>query len=175
MEMSQATIKALLDAFDQSDWVEMTVTVGNDRLHVSRRGGADLNGPAVTAPSTHVGSDGARSPAAGGSRPSPPGNDQRTRQEIAEPTPSRLGELPPGAVIESPSVGLFWRAPSPGAPPFIETGQAVSEGDTLAIVEVMKLMNHVVAPVGGVVAAILPENGEHVEHRQPLVVIDPEG
>jgi acetyl-CoA carboxylase biotin carboxyl carrier protein len=87
----------------------------------------------------------------------------------------QLDGLPRGAVIESPSVGLFWRAPSPGAPPFIETGQAVSEGDTLAIVEVMKLMNHLVAPVDGIVAAILPKDGESVEHGQPLVVIDPGG
>jgi acetyl-CoA carboxylase biotin carboxyl carrier protein len=74
-------------------------------------------------------------------------------------------------VVESPSVGLFWRAPSPGAPPFVEVGAAVAEGDTLAIVEVMKLMNHVVAPVAGVVKAIAPENGEAVEYGQPLVVI----
>ena len=78
-------------------------------------------------------------------------------------------------MIESPSVGLFWRAPSPGAPPFVEVDARVAEGDTLAIVEVMKLMNHVVAPVDGVVRAIVPENGESVEYGQPLVVIDPEG
>jgi acetyl-CoA carboxylase biotin carboxyl carrier protein len=78
-------------------------------------------------------------------------------------------------VIESPSVGLFWRAPSPGAPPFVEVGSAVTEGDTLAIVEVMKLMNHVTAPAAGVVKAILPANGESVVLGQPLVVIDAEG
>jgi acetyl-CoA carboxylase biotin carboxyl carrier protein len=74
-------------------------------------------------------------------------------------------------VVESPSVGLFWRAPSPGAPPFVEVGATVNEGDTLAIVEVMKLMNHVVAPAAGEVKAIVPENGEAVEYGQPLVVI----
>jgi acetyl-CoA carboxylase biotin carboxyl carrier protein len=79
------------------------------------------------------------------------------------------------AAIESPSVGLFWRSPSPGAPPFVEVGQTVSAGDTVAIVEVMKLMNHVAAPVDGVVSAILVENGGPVEFGQPIVTIDPQG
>jgi acetyl-CoA carboxylase biotin carboxyl carrier protein len=72
-------------------------------------------------------------------------------------------------------VGLFWRAPSPGAPPFVEVGGRVSAGDTVAIVEVMKLMNHVASPVDGVVTAILVENGDSVEFGQPIVVVDPEG
>jgi acetyl-CoA carboxylase biotin carboxyl carrier protein len=72
-------------------------------------------------------------------------------------------------------VGLFWRAPSPGAPPFVEVGARVATGDTVAIVEVMKLMNHVASPVDGVVTAILVENGDSVEFGQPIVVVDPEG
>lgn len=80
-----------------------------------------------------------------------------------------------GTRVESPSVGLFWRAPSPGAPPFVELGARVAAGDTVAIVEVMKLMNHVASPVDGVVTAILVENGEAVEFGQPIVVVDPEG
>ena len=80
-----------------------------------------------------------------------------------------------GTRIESPSVGLFWCAPSPGAPPFVEVGGRVSAGDTVAIVEVMKLMNHVASPVDGVVTGILVENGDSVEFGQPIVVVDPEG
>jgi acetyl-CoA carboxylase biotin carboxyl carrier protein len=175
MEMSQEVMKALLDAFDRSDWQEMTVTVGSDRLHVSRRPGGDASAPAITPASVFAGVDGAGSEAAGPSAQAPSKAEGPADRDIDDTTPGRSDELPRGVVIESPSVGLFWRAPSPGAPPFIEAGQAVSDGETLAIVEVMKLMNHVVAPVGGVVAAILPENGEHVEHGQPLVVIDPEG
>jgi acetyl-CoA carboxylase biotin carboxyl carrier protein len=79
--------------------------------------------------------------------------------------------VPEGTVIESPSVGLFWRAPAPGAPPFVEEGQSVTAGETVAIVEVMKLMNHVVAPHDGTVAGILIENGAAVEFGQPIVVI----
>jgi acetyl-CoA carboxylase biotin carboxyl carrier protein len=77
--------------------------------------------------------------------------------------------------IESPSVGLFWRAPAPGAAPFVEVGQTVEAGETVAIVEVMKLMNHVAAPVAGVVSAILVENGAPVEFGQTIVVVDPQG
>jgi acetyl-CoA carboxylase biotin carboxyl carrier protein len=83
--------------------------------------------------------------------------------------------VPDGHAIESPSVGLFWRAPSPGAPPFVELGGRVAAGETVAIVEVMKLMNHVPSPVDGVVRAILVENGEAVEFGQPIVIVDPEG
>ena len=72
-------------------------------------------------------------------------------------------------------MGLFWRSPSPGAPPFVEVGQSVSAGDTVAIVEVMKLMNHVAAPVDGVVTAILVDNGASVEYGQTIVIVDPEG
>ena len=77
-------------------------------------------------------------------------------------------------LIESPSVGLFWRSPSPGAPPFVDVGTRVAAEDTLAIVEVMKLMNHIVAPVAGTVRAILAENGARVEYGQPLFAVDPE-
>jgi biotin carboxyl carrier protein len=70
-------------------------------------------------------------------------------------------------------VGLFWRAPAPGAPPFVEVGQDVAAGDTVAIVEVMKLMNHVASPIDGVVAEILVENGAPVEFGQGLVVVAP--
>jgi acetyl-CoA carboxylase biotin carboxyl carrier protein len=71
-------------------------------------------------------------------------------------------------------VGLFWRAPSPGAPPFVEVGARVAAGETVAIVEVMKLMNHVVAAAPGTVQAVLAENGARVEYGQPLFTIDPE-
>jgi acetyl-CoA carboxylase biotin carboxyl carrier protein len=160
MEMTPETIKALLDAFDGSDWKEMIVTVGDDRLHVSRdplpEGATLAAPPAAPAPSV------------------PP---------AAAPPPSSVGEAsapgpavdPAHTAIESPSVGLFWRSPSPGAPPFVEVGQQVAAGDTVAIVEVMKLMNHVASPVDGVVSAILIENGAPVEFGQTIVVVDPQG
>ena len=162
MEINQEVIKALLDAFDRSDWQEMTVTIGGDRLHVSRR--EDGRTPAAQPPPA------ARTP------PAPAPQAPQAEEPAPAPAPAPAAAPPlDGTVIESPSVGLFWRAPSPGAPPFVEVGSTVAEGDTLAIVEVMKLMNHVTAPLAGVVKAILPENGESVVLGQPLVVIDAEG
>ncbi|MHB8690238.1 MAG: acetyl-CoA carboxylase biotin carboxyl carrier protein [Solirubrobacteraceae bacterium] len=158
MEMEQGLIKALLEAFEQSDWQEMTVTVGGDRLHVSRR---SISGDAAPPPLELAAAD--AGPAA---RVGPPPQS---------PAPATAAaEQPAGLTVTSPSVGLFWRAPAPGAPPFVEVGCTVAAGDTVAIVEVMKLMNHVTAPVSGTVKAVLRENGDSVEFGEVLVVIEPE-
>ena len=76
-----------------------------------------------------------------------------------------------GHIICSPMVGTFYRAPSPGSPPFVETGQQVKSGDVVCIVEAMKMMNQVEADCAGTVEAILAENGQPVEFNQPLVTI----
>lgn len=180
MEMTPETIKALLDAFERSDWREMVVTVGEDRLHVSK----DPLPVEALAPSAP-----AQAPVGPSTQPAgpvgagdPPAPVAKASSPAASPAPPPAAEAPPaeatptdGTPIESPSVGLFWRAPSPGAPPFVELGQRVAAGDTVAIVEVMKLMNHVASPVDGVVTAILVENGGAVEYGQTIVVVDPEG
>jgi acetyl-CoA carboxylase biotin carboxyl carrier protein len=166
MEMSPETIRALLDAFERSDWREMVVEVGEDRLHVSRD-------PLP---------DSAMAPAAPGAAPAPPAPaapvpaSDGVAAAPAPAAPATATAVPEnGMKIDSPSVGLFWRAPAPGAPPFVEVGGPVAAGETVAIVEVMKLMNHVASPVDGVVTAILVENGAAVEYGQPIVVVDPEG
>ncbi|HEY2053793.1 MAG TPA: acetyl-CoA carboxylase biotin carboxyl carrier protein [Solirubrobacterales bacterium] len=173
MEMSPETIRALLDAFEHSDWREMVVEVGEDRLHVSRDQLTEL-APAA-APAARVDALPPAGPVAAGDPPLPP-VAEASSATVPPPAPP-AGDAAPatGQRIESPSVGLFWRAPSPGAPPFVEVGGRVSAGDTVAIVEVMKLMNHVASPVDGVVTAILVENGDSVEFGQPIVVVDPEG
>lgn len=79
--------------------------------------------------------------------------------------------LPDGHVVTSPMVGTLYRAPSPDASPFIEIGKPVKIGDTLCIVEAMKMMNQIEADKDGVVEAILVENGQPVEYGQPLVII----
>lgn len=153
LELDQRTIQALLEAFDASEWLEMTVTVGTDRLYVSRRTRSDSSsarGPLPPVPEPEV--------------------TEPVHVQPVHATPSSLT----GTVVESPSVGLFWRSPAPGAPPFVDVGTRVSAGDTLAIVEVMKLMNHIVAPTAGTVEAVLAENGARVEYGQPLFTIDPE-
>ncbi len=77
----------------------------------------------------------------------------------------------PGAVT-SPMVGTAYRAPEPGAPPFVEIGARVEQGQTVLIVEAMKTMNHIPAPRGGTVTAILVENGQPVEYGEPLLIIE---
>ncbi|HTQ01549.1 MAG TPA: acetyl-CoA carboxylase biotin carboxyl carrier protein, partial [Casimicrobiaceae bacterium] len=83
----------------------------------------------------------------------------------AEPLPSE------GHVVKSPMVGTFYRSATPGAQPFVEIGDTVAEGQTLCIVEAMKLMNEIEADKAGVVKSILTENGQPVEFGQPLFVI----
>jgi acetyl-CoA carboxylase biotin carboxyl carrier protein len=183
MEMSPETIRALLDAFERSDWREMVVEVGEDRLHVSRDQLTELAPAApaaAAAPAPAPPSPAApAAPAAGGAVGGPVAEEaSATGGNGGSPAatgPAADAAQAKGTKIESPSVGLFWRAPSPGAPPFVEIGQRVAAGETVAIVEVMKLMNHVAAPVDGVVTGILVENGASVEFGQPIVVVDPEG
>jgi acetyl-CoA carboxylase biotin carboxyl carrier protein len=180
MEMSPETIKALLDAFDRSDWREMVVTVGEDRLHVSRDPieESKLVAPAGSPTGPVAAGNPPPLPVAKASSGAVPPTAPPAGEPAGEPAP-RLdvtpAHVPDGHAIESPSVGLFWRAPAPGAPPFVEVGGQVKAGETVAIVEVMKLMNHVPSPVDGVVKAILVENGDAVEFGQPIVVVDPEG
>ncbi|NIP72400.1 MAG: acetyl-CoA carboxylase biotin carboxyl carrier protein, partial [Gammaproteobacteria bacterium] len=79
---------------------------------------------------------------------------------------------PAGHKVLSPMVGTFYRAPSPGNPPFVEVGQRVNVGDTLCIIEAMKMFNQIEADKAGTVAAILVENGQPVEYGQPLFIIE---
>jgi len=172
MELNAQAMKALLDAFDRSDWQEMTVTVGGDSLRVSRQATGDgaaapaptAPGPEAAAPAPTPDPGAAPSPAA-----DPPASAASAQAPAAHAAPGA------GTVVSSPSVGLFWRAPSPGAPAFVEVGAHVAAGETVAIVEVMKLMSHVSAPVAGVVTAIMVENGATVEYGEPLITIDPGG
>jgi acetyl-CoA carboxylase biotin carboxyl carrier protein len=96
---------------------------------------------------------------------------------VAAPAPAPVAETaaepaqPDGHVVKSPMVGTFYRTPSPGAKSFVEVGQSVKAGDTLCIIEAMKLMNEIEADVSGVVKAILIENGQPVEYGEPLFII----
>jgi acetyl-CoA carboxylase biotin carboxyl carrier protein len=95
----------------------------------------------------------------------------------ATPTPAAAGaassdDKVQGHVIKSPMVGTFYRAPSPGAQPFVEVGQAVKEGDPVCIIEAMKILNEIEADRAGVIKAILVENGQAVEYGQPLFVLE---
>jgi acetyl-CoA carboxylase biotin carboxyl carrier protein len=172
--ISGEDLKALIDAFDRSDWQEMTFTVGSDTLHLSRD--PDSRGPLLApAPPCPVASNGAPEAASTPASedvadvsPAPP-----AAAVAVDPSPAAPQDAG-GMAVESPSVGLFWQAPAPGAPPFVEVGAHVAPGDVIGIVEVMKLMNHVTAPTGGTVTAVLVENGASVEFGQPLVLVEPD-
>jgi acetyl-CoA carboxylase biotin carboxyl carrier protein len=140
----------------ESGIAELEITEGEERVKIVK-GGAVV----VTAPSAvpAVGSPPAApaTPAATGTPAPAPG---------AEPEPGQEGH-----VVKAPMVGTFYRSPSPDAKPFIEVGQAVKEGDTICIIEAMKLMNEIEADASGVVKAILVENGQPVEYGQPLFIL----
>lgn len=168
MGLTPEDLRELLATFEESTWREMSVSVAGDTLHVSRRDAAASAGPNVPHP--------VAAPAAPtGDTASAPADVAPGVVAVPHPAVSPASAPPDasGTPVLSPSVGLFWRAPSPGAAPFVEVGTRVGPEDTVGIVEVMKLMNRVPAGVAGVVASVLVENGGMVEHGQPLVVIDP--
>ncbi len=106
----------------------------------------------------------------------PPGSLQHSYAPAptgaAPPAAPAAPAEPEGKTVKAPMVGSFYRSGAPGAKPFVEVGQAVKEGETLCIIEAMKLMNEIESDVSGIVKAILVENGQAVEFGQPMFVID---
>ena len=163
MALSPEDIRALISAFQSSDWDEMSLQYGDTRLDLTRNGHPPVgrqNAPVAAAPAAPAAAPVAASaPVAPAATTAPSG-------------PTSVAH-PDGQKVTSPSLGLFWRSPQPGAPSFVEVGQQVDAEDTVCIVEVMKLMNHVKAGVSGKVVAILVDNGAMVEFGQTLVVVEP--
>lgn len=159
--MDLRKIKKLIDLLEDSNLAEIEIKEGEESVRLARtpRGGhAPAQPPAyAAAPVDHGPVMPMQSPvqAATGGRPA----------EASGPA------LPEGNVVRSPMVGTFYASPAPDKPPFVTVGQAVSAGDTLAIVEAMKMFNPIEAEVGGTVLAIVAESGQPVEFDQPLFVI----
>lgn len=145
-------VKKLIELLEQSGVAEIEITEGEESIRISRESSA---APAA-APAAPVA---APAPAAA------PAAEASAAGEEADTTPS-------GHQVCSPMVGTFYAAPSPGASPFVQVGDRVSEGDTLCIIEAMKLMNQIEADKTGTIKAVLVENGQPVEFDQPLFVID---
>ena len=163
MALSPEDIRALISAFQSSDWDEMSLQYGDTRLDLTRNGHPPVgrqNAPVAAAPAAPVAAPVAASAPVAPAAPTTPSG------------PTSVAH-PDGQKVTSPSLGLFWRSPQPGAPSFVEVGQQVDAEDTVCIVEVMKLMNHVKAGVSGKVVAILVDNGAMVEFGQTLVVVEP--
>jgi acetyl-CoA carboxylase biotin carboxyl carrier protein len=160
--MDLRKLKTLIDLVQQSGIAELEITEGEERVRISR--GVQGTAPAtpvaqvVTLPAAAVPAPGA---AAAPVAPGAPGAGAE----------SEAAPVPEGHVIRSPMVGTFYRSSAPGAKAFIEVGQAVKAGDTLCIIEAMKLLNEIEADRDGVVKAILVETGQPVEYGEPLFIL----
>jgi acetyl-CoA carboxylase biotin carboxyl carrier protein len=148
-------IKKLIELVEESGIAELEIAEGEESVRISR------NSPVTAAP-MQMAAPYAQAPAPVAAAPA----TAPTAVEQAEPA------APKGHQVLSPMVGSFYRAPTPDAKPFIEVGQTVAEGDTLCIVEAMKMMNQIESDKSGVVTAILVEDGQPVEFDQPLVIIE---
>jgi acetyl-CoA carboxylase biotin carboxyl carrier protein len=147
--MDLRKVKKLIDLVSDSGIAELEITEGEERVRISRYG---QGGPAVMYSQQPM----MMAPQAAAPAAAP------AAVEPAEPE---------GHIVKSPMVGTFYRAPSPGAKVFVEVGQTVNAGDTLCIIEAMKLLNEIEADQGGVIKAILVENGQPVEYGEPMFII----
>jgi acetyl-CoA carboxylase biotin carboxyl carrier protein len=148
-------IKKLIELLEESGVAEIEIHEGEESVRISRQAQAVAAAAPVPAPAPVVAAVSAETPA-----PAAP----------AETTESG-SDIPEGHQVTSPMVGTLYRASAPGQPNFVEVGQKVNVGDTLCIIEAMKMFNQIEADKAGTVAAILVDNGEPVEYGQPLVVI----
>jgi acetyl-CoA carboxylase biotin carboxyl carrier protein len=149
--MDLRKLKTLIELVETSGIAELEIQEGEERVRITRAGvqsqqtvmlqAAPAAAPAQAVPATAV---------------------------LAEPV---APATPEGHVVKSPMVGTFYRSASPGAKAFVEIGDTVQQGDTLCIVEAMKLMNEIEADAAGTIKAILVENGQAVEYGQSLFVI----
>jgi len=145
--MDLRKIKTLIDLVQESGIAELEITEGEEKVRISRYGSAPPVPQYFQAP-----------PAAPAIAPAAP-----AAPVVAEPI---------GHTLKSPMVGTFYRSPSPGSSSFVEIGQTVTKGQTLCIIEAMKLLNEIESDAAGVVKAILVENGQPVEYGQPLFIIE---
>ena len=150
--MDLRKLKKLIDLVQESGIAELEITEGEERVRIARGGAVSVTPLAVAAPAPAAPASGA--PASG---PAP---------DAAAPAPGEEGHT-----VKSPMVGTFYRAPSPDAKPFVSAGDTVKEGQTICVIEGMKLMNEIECDVAGVVKAILVENGQPVEYGQALFII----
>lgn len=148
--MDLRKLKTLIELVESSGIAELEISEGEERVRITRTGITPAQ--PLYAPQ----------PQAAMAAPAP---------QATAPAQVTAAAEPEGHAVKSPMVGSFYRSPSPGAKSFVEVGQSVNAGDTLCIIEAMKLLNEIEADQGGVVKAILVENGQAVEFGQPLFII----
>jgi acetyl-CoA carboxylase biotin carboxyl carrier protein len=147
--MDLRKLKTLIELVESSGIAELEISEGEERVRITRSPSSMMQ-QVYAAPQQMM------------AAPAP--------QPAAPAEPVKAAE-PEGHAVKSPMVGSFYRCPSPGAKSFVEVGQNVSVGDTLCIIEAMKLLNEIESDKAGVVKAVLVENGQPVEYGQPLFII----
>ena len=145
-------IKKLIELLDESGVAEIEIHEGEESVRISRYGTAGP-APVYTAPAA-------------------PAPVAAPAVAVETPVADSGSNIPAGHQVKSPMVGTFYRSSSPGSKPFVEVGQSVSVGETMCIVEAMKILNQIEADKSGVVKAVLVENGQPVEYDQPMFVIE---
>ena len=148
--MDLRKLKKLIDLVQESGIAELEITEGEEKVKIVKGGAISV------------------SPAPAPSYPASPSAEIRTAV-VSGPAEPEAGQE--GHVLKAPMVGTFYRSPSPDAKPFVEVGQTIKEGQTICIIEAMKLMNEIEADASGVVKAVLVENGQPLEYGQPLFII----
>ena len=152
--MDLRKLKKLIDLVEESGIAELELTEGEEKVRIVKGGRQTrepfymVSGPAPTAAPAPI------------AAPVP-----------AAPPPPVTPAKPEGHIVKSPMVGTFYRCPSPGATSFVEVGDTVKKGQTICIIEAMKLMNEIEADADGVIKEVLVENGEPVEYGEPLFVL----
>ncbi|HYD74900.1 acetyl-CoA carboxylase biotin carboxyl carrier protein [Ramlibacter sp.] len=153
--MDLRKLKTLIDLVSESNVSELEITEAEGKVRIVKGGPAATPQVVYAAPPAAAAGVPAQLPAA-------------SAPAAAAPAP----EVPAGHTIKSPMVGTFYRASSPGAKPFVDVGSQVKEGDTVCIIEAMKILNEIEADKTGTITQILCENGQAVEYGQPLFVIE---
>jgi acetyl-CoA carboxylase biotin carboxyl carrier protein len=156
--MDLRKLKTLIDLVSESGISELEVTEGEGKVRIVKN-----------APPVYVQQPGNFAPQFAAPAPAAVGHAAEAPAGGAPATPAAAA--PQGHVVTSPMVGTFYRAPSPGADPFVQVGDTVKEGQTICIIEAMKLLNEIESDQAGVIKEILVENGQAVEYGQPLFVI----
>lgn len=164
--MDLRKIKKLIDLLEESNLAEIEIKEGEESVRLARtpQGGMLQGGMMAMAPAHYM----QAAPAAA----APPPMPMQSPTEAATGGHAKAGgDLPDGVVVRSPMVGTFYASPSPDKPPFVSVGQAVKAGDTLGIIEAMKMFNPIESDISGTVLKIMTESGQPVEFDQPLFVI----
>lgn len=151
--MDLRKLKTLIDLVSESNVSELEITEAEGKVRIVKGGGAVVQQAMM--PSTLA---------------VPVVAPVAAAPVVAEAAP--VAAAPAGHIVKSPMVGTFYRSSSPGSKPFVEIGSQVKEGDTICIIEAMKILNEIEADKSGTVVQILGENGQAVEYGQPLLVIE---